>query len=389
MSPPAGLRRPRRIAIDYTAAVKQMGGIGRYTRGLVHALAALPLQDEYTLLVAGRGNDPALRSPAFHVHNLPLPERYVNIIWHRAHLPVPKVEWFTGPLDIFHSPNYVLPPLARARAVLTIHDLSFLRVPQHADPRLQAYLSRAVPEATRRADLILADSHNTKADLIELLRIDPDKVDVVPAGVEDRFRPINDAAALDVVRRRYGLGSEPFILSLGTLEPRKNFSGLIESYALLRHEHNVPHRLVIAGGKGWLYEGIFETRRRLGLEEMVLFAGFVADQDLPALYNTADLFAFPTWYEGFGLPVLEAMACGTPVVTADNSCLPELVGDAALLVSATEVEELAHAMYCLLTDASLRDTLAKRGMSRARQFTWPLAAQKLLTAYDRLLSAEG
>jgi len=374
----------RRIAIDYTAAVRQSGGIGRYTRGLVHALADMDPANRYILLVMGRGSDPEIGSPAFSFRNVPLDERYTNILWHRAGLPFPKVERLTGPIDIFHSPNFVLPPVGRAHTVLTVHDLSFLRAPECAEPSLRAYLARVVPKAVACADRVLADSHNTRADVVELLRIPEEKVDVVPAGVEARFRPIADERYLETIRRKYNLGERPFILSLGTLEPRKNFSGLIEGYALLRRAGKWPHRLVIAGGKGWLYEGIFDTARRLQLGSDVHFAGFIADEDLPALYNLADLFAFPTLYEGFGLPALEAMACGTPVVTAGNSCMPELVGDAALLVDARDVEGLAEAMDRVLADGALRESLVARGLARARLFTWARAAQKLLEAYERL-----
>jgi len=374
----------RCIVIDYTAAVRQVGGIGRYTRGLVHALAAMDVTDHYVLLVMGNGADPEIRTPAFRLCCAPLAERHTNILWHRLGLPIPKVEWFTGPSDIFHSPNFVLPP-ASARTVLTVHDLSFLRVPECAEPSLRSYLSRVVPRSVARADRVLADSHNTKADVVELLRTPEEKVDVVPAGVEDRFRPIADKAQLEAVRRKYDLGTRPFILSVGTLEPRKNFSGLMEGYALLRQGNRFPHRLVIAGKKGWLYEGIFDAARRLKLGDDVHFVGFVADEDLPALYNLADLFAFPTLYEGFGLPALEAMACGTPVVTAGNSSMPELVGDAALLIEATDTEGLAQAMGQVLADSELRTTLVARGLARARLFSWSQAAHKLLQAYEHVL----
>ena len=382
--PMTEMRSKRRIAIDYTAAVRQGGGIGRYTRGLVHALAEMPLHDEFVLLVAGKGKDPELESPAFRVCNIPIDERYTNILWHRARLPIPRVDWFTGPLDIFHSPNFVLPPVGHARTVLTIHDLSFLRVPHCAQPSLRAYLSRVVPGAVARADRVLADSFNTKEDVIDLLGVPAGKVEVVPAGVEPRFCPLGDDPSLEIVRRKYALGDGPFVLSVGTLEPRKNFSGLLEGYAIMKQKHDLPHRLVIAGGRGWLYEGIFETARRLKLEEDVIFAGFIDDADLPALYNMADLFAFPTLYEGFGLPVLEAMACGTPVVTANNSCMPELVGDAALMLDADDTESLAYAMSMVLHDETLRDSLVDRGLVRAELFGWPSAAEKLLAAYDRL-----
>ena len=378
-------RSKRRIAIDYTAAVRQGGGIGRYTRGLVHALARMPLHDEFVLFVAGRGTDPDVQSPAFRTRNIAIDERYTNILWHRAGLPFPRVDWFTGPLDIFHSPNFVLPPVGAARTVLTIHDLSFLRVPHCAEPSLRAYLSRVVPGAVSRADRVLADSFNTKEDVVDLLGVPASKVDVVPAGVEGRFSPLGNDPALETVRRKYALGDGPFVLSVGTLEPRKNFSGLLEAYALMKQKHHLPHRLVIAGGRGWLYEGIFDTARRLQLGDDVVFAGFIDDADLPALYNLADLFAFPTLYEGFGLPVLEAMACGTPVVTANNSCMPELVGDAALTLDADDTESLAYAMAMVLHDEVLRESLVERGLLRAELFGWPAAAEKLLAAYDRLV----
>ncbi len=229
-------------------------------------------------------------------------------------------------------------------------------------------------------------SESTRQDVIALLGVPADRVDVVPAGVEPRFRPINDPAVLSQVRLRYKLGDGPLILSLGTLEPRKNFSGLMEAFALLREREDIPHRLIIAGGKGWLYEGIFEAAQRLGLGEAVHFAGFVADEDLPALYNAAELFAFPTHYEGFGLPVLEAMACGVPVVTSNNSCLPELVGDAALLIDATDREAIATAMGRALLDPAVRQRLQLAGFARARRFTWREAARKLRASYAKVLN---
>ena len=379
--------RPARIAIDYTAAVRQGGGIGRYTRGLVHALAAEPTSgDRYVLWVAGRGRDPDVMAAShIELRNLFLDERYLNILWHRAGSPFPKIEWLTGPVDLVHSPNFVLPPVARAQTVVTVHDLSFMRVPTCAQPSLRRYLLRVVPQAVRRADLVLADSQSTRQDVIELMGVAPDRVDVVPAGVEPRFRPINDPEILQQTRQRYHLGSGPLILSLGTLEPRKNFSGLMKAFAVLREREKIPHRLVIAGGKGWLYEGIFETAQRLNLGDAVHFAGFVADEDLPALYNTADLFAFPTRYEGFGLPVLEAMACGIPSVTANNSCMPELVGDAALLVDSADTDGIAAAMAQALLDPLVRQRLQLAGFARARRFGWREAARKLRASYAKVL----
>jgi glycosyltransferase involved in cell wall biosynthesis len=493
-----------RIGIDYTAAVRQGAGIGRYTRGLVQALARLDRENLYTLftphdsephqryqlsgnekvlLIGEATNDTALfkelltqkgitvtvaplsqalgvlrqqmphqiwlfswtadlertpslaalavearalaiplhripkadsslggllrnlgsrperppsdmdvapplqaKAPNFQGRRAPLSERALTILWHRLRLPIP-VEWFTRPVDIFHSTDFVLPPVRQARTILTVHDLTFMRLPQCAEAGLRAYLNKVVPRSIERADLVLADSQSTKNDLVELLGISPDKIEVVYAGVERRFRPMEGERALQRVKKRYGLDF-PFILSLGTLEPRKNFTGLIEAYALMRDKgKEVKDRelkLVIAGGKGWLYDEIFARVKELGMENEVIFPGFVADEDLPALYNLAKLFAFPSLYEGFGLPPLEAMACGTPVVTSDRPSLPEVVGEAGLMVKATDSQELAKAMERGLTDKNLRREMREKGLKQAAKFTWEAAAGKLLDVYSTL-----
>jgi glycosyltransferase involved in cell wall biosynthesis len=370
-----------RIGIDYTAAARQGAGIGRYTRELVRALAKLDRSHDYVLLAATGGRRLADRDwpPNFQTRSLPLSDRTLAILWHRLRLPL-WVEVATGSVDIFHSPDFVLPPLRRARTLVTVHDLSFIRYPQCADAKLRAYLNKVVPRSVQRADLVLADSQSTKDDLMELLGVEADGIEVVYPGVENRFHPIKDQTLLEKVRARYSLPPK-FILGLGTLQPRKNFTRLIKAFADLRF---ADLRLVIAGGKGWLYEEIFATVARLGLEEKVVFPGFVADEDLPALYNLADLFVFPSLYEGFGLPPLEALACGTPVITSDASSLPEVMGEAGLMVEATDVEALAEAMGRVLEDDALREGMIARGLEQARQFTWQKAAARLLNLYETL-----
>lgn len=371
-----------RIGIDYTSAVRQGAGIGRYTRGLVRALADLGRDHQYILFSAGR--DPRAQAWPQNVAQctLPLTDRQLAIIWQRLKLPIP-VELFTGQLDLFHSPDFVLPPIWRARTVLTVHDLSFMRHPECFSAGLLAYLMDAVPRAVRRADLILADSESTRSDLCELLSVARDRVAVVYPGVEPHFVPQVGHAEIEVVLRRYGI-RRPYILGLGTLQPRKNFPRLIRAFDLLRKEHQLPHQLVIGGGRGWLYEEIDQTIADLSLQRDVLLAGFVSDEDLPMLYSAADVFAFPSLYEGFGIPILEAMGCGTPVVTSTTSSLPEVAGDAALLVSPDDIEALAHAMWRLIDDGALRNDLRARGFSRVKQFTWERAAQDLLGIYAHL-----
>jgi glycosyltransferase involved in cell wall biosynthesis len=388
------------IAIDYTPAVHQRAGIGRYTRGLVQALIHLnagasrgasstqgaPYQ--YTLLVLGKTGahfTPTDLPANFRLRYAPVSDRWATVLWYRLNLPLP-VDVFTGPADIFHGPSFTLPP-SFTPSLLTVHDLSFLRYPEGAHPALLAWLTKAVPRSLRRARHVLADSESTKTDLIQLMDIPSDQITVIGAGVEERFQPVTDPETLAQVRARYQL-PDRFILSVSTLEPRKNFTGLIAAFDQLMtttHRLTVDDlHLVIAGGKGWLYEDIFAAAEASPARQRIHFAGFVDDQDLPALYSQASLFAFPSHYEGFGIPVLEAMACGTPVVCSDNSSLPEVAGDAALLVKATDTDALVHAMRRFLVDTSLREMLIGRGFAQARRFSWDQAAQRLLRVYHQV-----
>ncbi len=368
-----------RIAIDYTPALRQGAGIGRYTRCLVAALAEIGGEDRYTLFCAGGRPERTLWPAQFVLRSSRIPARWLTVAWHRLRLPIPA-EWLAGDCDLYHSPDFTLPPLRRAGGIVTIHDLSFLRVPECADPGLRMYLERAVPRAVTRARRVLADSESTRADLVELLGVPPAKISVVTPAVEPRFRRVADSARLAQVRNRYRL-PERFILGVGTLEPRKNFAGLVSAFGRFRAATGLPHALVIVGRPGWLYEAIHERIRSEGLAEHVLLPGFVADDDLPAFYTLADLFAFPSLYEGFGIPVLEAMACGTPVVTGDNSSLPEAAGKAALLVKAEDTDEIARAMGRVIEDPGLRGRMIENGYAQAAAFTWQRSANALLDAY--------
>ncbi len=383
--------RSLRIGIDYTSAVRQRAGIGRYTRNLIRALAELDADNLYTLFVAGGTRrdrvDKGLAAwPAnYRIRSVPISDRWLNILWQRFRLPLP-VQWVTGRLDLFHSPDFVLPPVGRIPTIVTVHDLSFLRVPRCFLPEFRQYLETAVARAVRRAQWILADSENTRQDLIELLAVEPERVSVLYPGVEPRFRPVEDVLELERVRVRYGLPRR-FILGVGTVQPRKNFDGLIRAFAqLLAARGHDPGfddvYLVIVGEKGWMYEEVLALPQRLGVGQRVRFTGFVEDADLPALYTLAEVLAFPSWYEGFGLPVLEAMACDTPVVAADNSSLPEVVGEGGLLVDAGDLQAWAEALARLLTDKDLRARLIAAGRKQAWHFTWEESACRLLTIYQ-------
>lgn len=373
------------ITIDYTPAYEQGGGIGRYVRELVAALGRQDHETHYRLFVTGarRSQLPPAPSANFTWRTLPLSPRWMARIWHRARLPLP-VEWFTGPTDIYHATDFVLPPTRpQTRTMLTVHDLSFLRVPDAAAPRLRAYLERVVPLSINRADLVLADSEATRRDILAFYNTPSEKVVVLLSGVDERMQRIIDPAELLTIRRLYGVAERPFILAVGTVQPRKNYKRLIIALSHLR-QRGYDLALVIAGGKGWLEDAMYRTLQETGMQNYVHLPGFVKDEHLPALYSAAECLAFPSLYEGFGFPILEAMACGTPVVSSNVSSMPEVAGDAALLIDPTDTEALTEALQRLLDDSGLRAELVAKGLERAGSFTWDAAAQQLRRFYAQL-----
>lgn len=373
------------IGIDYTPAYEQRAGIGRYVRDLIAALAAEDTQTDYRLFVAGARSQTLPPSPGSNFIWKPtrLTPQWCARLWHRLHIPLP-VEQFTGGVDLYHATDFVLPPTRpRTRTILQVHDLSFVRVPETAAPRLKAYLDRVVPASVKRAGHILADSLATKNDLIELYGVAENKITVLYGGVDPRFQLAEDEA-IQFARQKYHLDGFPYILSVGTVQPRKNYGRLIEAVAQVRaHGHDI--HLVIAGGRGWLEDSIYDTVQSTGMESYTHFTGFVDDADLPALYSAASCFAFPSLYEGFGLPVLEAMACGTPVMTSNISSLPEAAGDAAFLIDPYEVGAIGDALEKIFTDSSLRSRMIDSGFRHAAQFTWEKSARKLRQIYFDLL----
>jgi glycosyltransferase involved in cell wall biosynthesis len=401
-----------RIGIDYTSAATQGAGIGRYTRELMRAVLEQPSDNRYSFFYASRKriDQSALNRQHSTIRRLPLHDKWLMRIWQRLRIPIP-VELIVGKVDLFHSPDFTLPPtLPGVPTLLTVHDLSFIRDPDSAWPSLRAFLNKAVPRSVKRATHVLGDSQATKDDLIDLFGTPAEKITVLLSGVEARFVPIRDQSEIDRVCAKYQL-PRPFILSVGTLQPRKNYGRLIEAFAeVIKHserslaeaqsknavERGNPHpstplrsaqdawHLVITGGKGWMYESIFEQVQQSGLEDRVHFPGFVDDADLPALYCAADLFALVSLYEGFGLPLLEAMACGTPVIGSNVSSLPEVFGDAGLQVDPRSVDDIAHALRQMIDQPELRARSIGLGLERAKQFTWNKAARELLAIYDQI-----
>lgn len=372
------------ILIDYTPAVRQQAGIGRLTRGLVEHLPWAEPEHRIWLWSNGRPQ-PDLR----HVHGnpiwySPLRERDMVRLWHRAGSPWPRVEWCTPVKPhIFHATDFVLPPSGAPCQILTVHDLSFRRFPDTLPASLTRYLHQVVPRSVRRANHLIADSHSTARDLQEFWSVSEHRISVVPGAVDNSlFRPVKERSVLASVRRKYGIGGRPFILGVSTLQPRKNFARLIKAFRALADNH--PELiLVIGGGRGWRSQGIFDAVAETGLENKVLFPGFVADCDLPALYSSSECVAYPSLYEGFGLPVLEAMACGAPVLTGLNSSLAEAGGSGALYVDEHDEHAIAAGLKRLLEDSALRQELRRNGFRHAACFTFEQSAHKLWQAYRR------
>ncbi len=354
----------------------RLTGVNRYIERLVSALpSAIP--DAELLVYTGRGVDLPDGSVA-RASAISLDNPAVRILWERTVLPLMTRR---DRLDLFHGTVNSLPGGLRCPAVVTIHDLALLRWPEQVPIRRYRYLSKAIKDAVQAADRVLAVSAATRDDIVELLGVDPGKIAVTPLGVDRRFSPPTPEAVADFKASK-GL-NVPFILTVGTLEPRKNLPRLLEAFASLKPE--IPHQLVLVGPEGWRQGPLNEKLDALKLEDRLKMTGFVPDHELPLWYAAADLFVLPSLYEGFGLPVLEAMACGAVVVTSNVSSMPEVAGEAALHVDPQSVASIAEGIRRALGDEILRRDLRAKGLARAKTFTWERTAELTADAYRKVL----
>jgi len=284
-------------------------------------------------------------------------------------------------LDIIHNPAQV-PTFFRfqCKNVITVHDITPLLFPKEHPLGVPAFFKLFLPNTLKHADLIISDSHNTKKDLIHHLNIPGNKIEVIPLAVDPIFNVIS-AAEVKVMKQKFHI-PHPYILYLGTLEPRKNIPLLLKAFASVKKTEPLL-KLLIVGGKGWKYSGIFDLVNSLGISKDVVFLGYVAKEDIPALYCGAEVFIYPSLYEGFGLPPLEAMACGCPVIVSNSSSLPEVVQNAGLLIDPYNCSELVVMIKKILNDSSLRDDIRKMGLERAKFFSWEKTAELTYEAYEK------
>lgn len=367
-----------RIGIEITPLTHTPTGVGYYVRHLLEALTRTP--EAHTLRGFASGIHPLDTDhiPIWYMR-LPIPTRLLYRLWDSIEFP--RVDRMLRGVDVYHAVNYVLPPVKEARRVLSIYDLSFLRYPEWSSPKVIAPFQRSIRRHARDADAVIACSEATRRDIIEMLDVAPERIRVIHAAADALFQPMEPEMAMGRLRAALGLET-PFLLYVGTIEPRKNVTGLIEAYA----GADVPQRLVIAGGKGWGCNDLPELVARLGLEERIMFTGYLQDRALfPALYSAADAMIFPSRYEGFGLPVLEAMACGCPVVTSDSSSLPEVGGDAPRYVAPDDAAGLASAIAEVAADTALRQAMRDKGLRQAQQFSWETCARETLACYRSVL----
>jgi len=373
-----------RIGIDGSSILPRRTGIGHYTARLLGALAGVDNENEYVVFLNSFRHslprEPWMDRPNFAVRRGRFPGPALLYSWRFFNRP--SVERFVGEVDVFHSPASYVPPQRRGAAVTTVHDLYFLRAPEACEVLGGRYLRATLPRRLRQVRRIIAVSRSTRDDLVELLDIPPERISVVYEGVDKRFRPMPESEVRSAVRSRYGL-PESYILFVGTIEPRKNVERLVEAYSIVRSKASDAPPLVIAGGRGKSAGRVERAVEKLRLSDAVVFSGYVANEDLPALYSGAELFVLPSLYEGFGLPVLEAMACGVPVVAADSSSLRELVEGRGILVSPQSAAEIAEGILRGLGDGDLRAECVEKGLRFAREMTWEKCARETLEVYKR------
>ncbi len=364
-----------RIGIDLRLHAYAPGGIAHYARRVAEHLIPRVPAGTLSLVRHRREREPVLSEGVGDIRAWTPPH-------HRLERWSLGTELALKKFDLFHSPDFIPPAWGSRRFVITVHDLNFLYYPQYLTPEARRYYNEQIAWAVAHADAILADSHATRKDLIELLQVPAEKINVVHLAADNTFQPL-PADELAAGLKHYGLEAG-YLLFVGTWEPRKNLPGLLEALSCL-HALGERRTLVIAGRPGWLYDEIFTRVQELKLDRWVRFIERAPAEGLVALYNGALLLTMPSFYEGFGLPALEAMQCGTPAVVADRASLPEVVGDAGLLVDPDDPKGMAEAFRRLAQDQRLRDRLRATGLDRAATFTWDATAEQTLRVYRRAL----
>ncbi len=366
-----------KIGIDISQIVYQGTGVANYTRHLVENLLKVDKKNQYILFFSSlRRKLTPMNQPSFPkkskkviVKKFKFPPSFLHILWNQLH--VFPVEKLTGSIDIFHSSDWTQPPTL-AKKITTIHDLTTLRCPESQHPQIIKIQKARLNQVKKEADLILCDSLSTKKDVVKLLKIPSKKIKVVYLAVDKIFKPEKDKNKIKKTRQKYKIPGD-YILSVATREPRKNLKSTIEAFLKLKPKNL---KLVLVGKYGW--------GKDIHSQKNILKIGFVPKEDLPLLYSGAKVFVYPSLYEGFGLPVLESLSCGCPVVTSNLSSLPEITSKAAILVNPQNTKEISKAIYTILYNTKLAAEFTEKGLKQAKKFSWKKTATETLKAYEEL-----
>ncbi|NRY60528.1 glycosyltransferase family 4 protein [Clostridium beijerinckii] len=378
-----------KVSLELEPCLKNKSGIGIYTYELSKCLqkySDITLYGHIFNFINRNNIDKDIEGLNFNKNIFRLfPYGVYRRVWN--YVPIRYNFLFNDKSDIYHFFNFIVPPRIKGKIITTIHDMTYELYPETMDIRNLKRIKNDIQYSVNRADKIITVSESSKKDIIRFLNIEESKIEVIYNGVEyNKFNKSYSEEEKNRVRYRYGL-PQNYILYMGTLEPRKNIESIIEAFSLLKKE-NAPNskniKLVIAGKKGWLFERILNLVDKLNLKDDVIFTDYIDENDKSIIYNMASLFVFPSLYEGFGIPVLEAMASSVPVITSNVSSLPEVAGDAAILVEAKDIKSIAKYMGKVLVDKELRNNLIKNGHEQAKKFTWESSAEKLITIYRDL-----
>jgi glycosyltransferase involved in cell wall biosynthesis len=369
-----------RIGIDVHSIGSGNGGNETYYCQLVKALAAVDRTNDY-VLYSTRAGAVRLRglNASFEIRTFSYPNRYTRIPFE---IPLQAGR---DAIEIFHA-QFIVPPFLQAKTVTTIPDIAYEHFPEFFPGYQRAWLKTLIPWSAHRADHIITVSEYSKRAIANTYHIPEDKITVTYEAAGDEFRPLDRESARAEIARKYGI-KEKFILYLGRLQGRKNIPALVDAYARIRGR-GASHKLVLAGGRDSLFAPVLERIERCGLQAQVLFPGYIPAHDVPTFYNAADLFVYPSLYEGFGLPILEAMACGTPVITSRGTALEEIAGDAALLVDPPDDFGLANALELVLDDSEVRNQLSDAGIKRSSKFSFKNTARQTIRVYEILAGSE-
>lgn len=367
----------------------RMTGIGWCEAGQTTAMARMHPEDNFMYNFFSRKDDHIkLERLAPFLADIKPNIAHFSILIYRTlstFIPLPYCLFFGKDADVTHFFNYIAPPFVHGKTVITVHDMVYKSFPETVQSRTKLMLDMGLKQSMRRADIIVTDSEFSKSEIVKYFPQHRKKIRVVPCGVDlQKFRPCEDSEKIQQVKKSLDINGEYF-LYLGTIEPRKNLERLIRAYYVLAKKLKNPPKLVLAGGKGWLYDSIFRRVKALKLEKQVIFTEYVPSEDITALMSGALAFVFPSVYEGFGMPPLEAMACGVPVLCSNCASLPEVVGDCAVLCDAYSVKSIAKGLYRLYSDKKLRKDLSVKGLQRAKQFSWEKSAERLYNVYKELI----